>query len=83
MPKNSMFGDFDPYEVIIAMDVKLGQLVEAHNNLAKQCEQNKKDFDVLLHSHQVNQQSIVQLSHNNNELFKAVQTCLEHIQNHP
>jgi hypothetical protein len=83
MAKHEMFGNFDPYELIIAMDLKLGQLVDAHNNLAVQFEQHKKDFDVLLKSHQVNQQSIVQLTHNNNELLKAVQDCLNHINNHP
>lgn len=74
-----MYPKFDPYDTIIAMDIKLGQLVEAHNQLAKEYEQHKKDFGVLLHSHQVNQQSIVQLTQNNSEIFKALNHCLEQI----
>ena len=80
MPRNKIFGDFDPYEMMIAMDVKLGQIVEAHNNLARQYDQHKKDFDVLLHSHQVNQQSIVQLTQNNQEIFKALTHCLQELE---
>jgi uncharacterized protein YlxW (UPF0749 family) len=61
---------FDPYDALIAMDIKLQQLTDAHNQMARAFEQKSNDLDVLLTSHQHLQasmysmtQSIQALSH--------------------
>ena len=53
---------FDPYDALIALDIKMQQLTEAHNNLARVAEQKNKDFDVLLTSHQHLQASVLNIT---------------------
>jgi hypothetical protein len=72
-----MFNNFDPYDTIIAMDIKLSQLVDAHNQLALDYEQHKHEFKVLLDSHQLLQKSILHLTHNNVELGKVCAHLIE------
>lgn len=61
MSKNP-FTDFDPYQALIDLDARLNALHRAHNAMAKDYEQSRKDFDILLKSHQHLQQAHLELS---------------------
>jgi ATP adenylyltransferase/5',5'''-P-1,P-4-tetraphosphate phosphorylase II len=57
-----MFGDFDPYDALIAMDQRLGQLTDAHNRMANEFMKVQQEFSTLLVSHHQLQQAHLKLS---------------------
>jgi len=62
MKKNDMFGNVDPYDLIIQMNDRLNQLELAHNQLARDYMKTQQEFGALLTSHQHLQKSHLALS---------------------
>lgn len=44
---NNMMPEWDPYDAIIQLDLRMKQLVAAHNSLAKKCEEQGHVIDLL------------------------------------
>lgn len=71
MDDDNLFrAQFDPYQALIDLDARLTTLQKAHNMMARDYEQQKRDFDVLLNSHQHLQKAHLSLS----QLVTAVLT---------
>lgn len=50
MPKIKMFGDVDPYDMLIILQDRLNQLEQAHNGLANAYNKQHKDLQLALES---------------------------------
>lgn len=50
MSKREMFGDFDPYDMLIVLQDRLNVMENAHNNLANAYRQQHADLQVALES---------------------------------
>lgn len=57
-----MFGDFDPYDMLIVLQDRINVIESAHNNLAMAYNQQRKDMDLLLESVQTLQRAYLNLS---------------------
>jgi uncharacterized protein YlxW (UPF0749 family) len=67
---------FDPYDALIAMDIKMQQLTDAHNQMARAFEQKSNDLDVLLTSHQHLQASVYSVT----QSIQALSHVIEDLQ---
>ena len=57
-----MFGDFDPYEMLIVLQDRLNVMEQAHNNLANAYREQHNDLAVTLESIQVLQKAYLNLA---------------------
>ena len=62
MSKKDMFGDFDPYDMLIVLQDRINVIENAHNNLAMAYNQQRKDMDLVLESIQTLQRAHLNLS---------------------
>jgi hypothetical protein len=72
-----MFDRFDPYDALIAMDVRLGQLTDAHNNLARAFEEQKQDLTQVIESLQNLQKAHFLSSESVKAIGMAINVLLE------
>jgi len=73
MPKNDMFHDFDPYDVIITLNERVHQLEGAHNALAHAFKKTETDLSVTLHSLRQLQQQVLKQGMLIQDLIKHAQ----------
>lgn len=50
MPKIKMFGDIDPYDMLIILQDRMNTLEQAHNGLANAYQQQHKELQLALES---------------------------------
>ena len=62
MSKRDMFGDFDPYDMLIVLQDRLNVMEGAHNNLANAYRQQHADLQMSLDAIQTLQKAYLNLS---------------------
>ena len=62
MSKRDMFGDFDPYDMLIVLQDRLNVMENAHNNLANAYRQQHADLQMSLDAIQTLQKAYLNLS---------------------
>lgn len=62
MSKRDMFGDFDPYDMLIVLQDRLNVMEGAHNNLANAYRQQHADLQMSLEAIQTLQKAYINLS---------------------
>jgi len=62
MSKKDMFGDFDPYEMLIVLQDRLNVMEQAHNNLANAYRKQHDDLQLSLEAIQTLQKAYLNLS---------------------
>ena len=68
MSKREMFGDFDPYDMLIVLQDRLNVMEQAHNNLANAYRQQHADLQLSLEAIQTLQRAHLNLSQQVNSL---------------
>ena len=63
-----MFGDFDPYDMLIVLQDRLNVMEQAHNNLANAYRQQHADLQLSLEAIQTLQKAYLNLSQQVNSL---------------
>lgn len=62
MGKREMFGDFDPYDMLIVFQDRLNTMEQAHNNLVGAYNKQQQDLSLALDAIQTLQRAYLNLS---------------------
>ena len=58
---SKMMSDFNPYDLLIQLDIRYNHLEKAHNKLADAFQQSEQELTIALHSVKQLQQIVAQL----------------------
>ena len=57
MSKHELISNFDPYDALVQMDLRLQQITLSHNQMAQEFHKLQQEFNLLVESHQGLQKS--------------------------